>query len=127
MSLLDELRQEAALKSQIARNRFLVLLGGVTLVSVVLVAIAMSVYNSSGAAQLDASGPRFIGVRDQVIQDRLTTAFPASGAFDKQSFDDFLKAYDGHTKAIGQVNGYDPAAVNNDSFNLAPATPAPSQ
>lgn len=128
MSLLDELRHEATLKSRFERNRFLFLLAGVVAISLLLVAVAMSIYYSSGAAQLDLSGPRYVDVRDKVVQDKTMVAFPSSGPFDEKAFNDFFEAYDQHANAIKQINGYDAAAVNNDSFNLAPATPpAPAQ
>ncbi len=127
MNVLDELRKEAALRGRYERNKFTLMLGGVVIVSLVLVSVAMSVYNTSEAAQLDLSGPRYAGVRDQVVQNKAISTFPSSGSFNQQAFDDFYKAYDQHVQAMQQVNGYDPAAVNNDSFNLtAPtATPAP--
>lgn len=123
MSLLEELRQDATLKGRLERNRFVVLLFGVIAIAVVLVTIAMSVYNSSGAAQLDLSSPRYISVRNKVVQDKSTAAFSSSGPFDQKTFDEFFKAYDEHANAVKQINGYDPSAVNNDSFNLVPLTP----
>ena len=123
MNLIDDLRHDATLRNRFERNRFLVMLGGVVLISLVLVSIAMSLYNSSGAAQLDLSGPRYVDVRDKVVDDKSSATFSANGPFDQKTFDDFYKAYDEHATAIGQINGYDPSAVNNDSFNLVPATP----
>ncbi len=109
-------------------NRMTLLLTGVVLASGVLVTIAISLYNSSGAAQLDLSGPRYAGVRDKIVQEKSAAAFPSSGTLDDQTFSDFLKAYDEHTKAIQQINGYDPAAVDNDAFRLtSPATQTPAQ
>lgn len=106
-----------------ARNRLVGLLVIVIVVSLALVSIAMSLYNSGGAAQLDLSGPRYVDVRDKVVQDKAITTFSSNGAFDQKVFDEFLKAYDQRAKAINQVNGYDPSAVNNDYFNLVPAAP----
>lgn len=124
MSPVDDVHSDSALRGWFERNRFTALLAGVIMVSGFLVSIAMSLYNSSGAAQLDLSGPRYADVRDKVVQDETMAAFPASGAFDKKAFEDFMKAYDERAKAIGQVNGYDPAAVNNDAFNLRPIEPS---
>ncbi len=127
MNVLDELRKEAALRGRYERNKFTFMLGGVVVISLLLVSIAMGVYNTSEAAQLDLSGPRYAGVRDQVVQNKALSTYPSSGTFDQQSFDDFYKAYDQHVQAMQQVNGYDPAAVNNDSFNLIAPTATPSQ
>lgn len=123
MSVTEELKNDANSKGRFGRNKLVILLIGVILVSLSLVSIAMGLYYSSGAAQLDLSGPRYVDVRGNVVQDDTITSFPAAGGFDKKTFEDFLEAYDKHTKAVEHVNGYDPAAVNNDSFNLAPAPP----
>jgi len=127
MNAVVDTWSDTTLRARFNRNRFIVLLAGVIMISGFLVSIALSLYNSSGAAQLDLSGPRYVDVRDKVVQDKAMATFPASGAFDKQAFDDFLKAYDERAKAIGQVNGYDPAAVNNDAFNLQPIDQAPAE
>lgn len=128
MSVINDLRHDANLRGSITRNRFIIMLAGVVMVSMLLVSVAISLYNSSGAAQLDASIPRYAGVRDKVVQDRSSVSFSSSGAFDQKTFDEFFTTYDEYAKAIGQINGYDPSAVNNDSFNLVPAasTPAPA-
>lgn len=106
------------------RNKLYLLIGGVIMISILLVGIAMSVYNSSGAAQLDLSGPGFKDVQKGVQEEKDTASYPASGQFNKASFDSFKKMYDERIHAINAINGYDPAAVNNDSFNLVqpPAT-----
>lgn len=129
MTVISELRSGpgAAVRTWYEGNRFVIMLGGVMAVSLLLVSIAMGLYNTGEAAQLDLSGPRYVDVRDKVVQDSSMTSFPANGVFTQQAFDDFFKAYDENQQAIQQVNGYDPAAVNNDSFNLIPTTPAPAQ
>lgn len=110
--------------ARLYRNKLYLLIGGVIVIALLLVTIAMSVYNSSGAAQLDLSGPGFKDVQKSVQEEKDTTSYPANGQFDKASFDSFKKMYDERVHAINAINGYDPAAVNNDSFNLveSPAT-----
>ena len=44
---------DTTLRARFNRNRFIVLLAGVIMISGFLVSIALSLYNSSGAAQLD--------------------------------------------------------------------------
>lgn len=102
-----------------ARNKLYVLIAGVLAITFVLVGVAMGVYNSSGAAQLDLSGPGFKDVQKDVQEEKDTTSYPANGPFDKAAFNDFKKMYDERVNAVKAINGYDPAAVNNDSFNLA--------
>lgn len=100
------------------KNKLYLLICGVIAISLLLVGIAMGVYNSSGAAQLDLSGPGFKDVQRGVQEEKDSVSYPANGEFDKASFDSFKKMYDERVHAINAINGYDPAAVNNDAFNL---------
>ena len=104
-----------------ARNKLYMLIAGVIGISLLLVSVAMGIYNSSGAAQLDLSGPGFKDVQKGVQEEKDTTSYPSDGAFDQEAFDSFREMYDERVDAINAINGYDPAAVNNDSFNLVPA------
>ena len=63
--------------------------------AMVLVAISMSIYTSSGAAQLDLSRPGYVSVRSKIKNDtsELKT-FSASGTLDAKVIDNFLVTYD---------------------------------
>ena len=112
---------KAAVRPLRGRNKLYLLIFGVVAIALLLVGIAMGVYNSSGAAQLDLSGPGFKDVQKGVQEDKDVTSYPASGSLDKASFDSFKKMYDERLRAVNAINGYDPAAVSNDTFNLTPA------
>lgn len=103
------------------RNKFVLLIAGSIGISLVLVTVAVSVYNSNGAAQLDLSRPGFSSVRDKIIkEDKDRTAYPSSGTFDQKAFDDFDLMYQKYSDAVKAINGYDSAAVNNDAINIVP-------
>lgn len=85
-------------------HKFMVLVGATIVVSMVLVSVAMAVYSSSGAAQLDLSRPGYQEVRNQADRGEVITAFPAIGAIDKSSLDSFRTLYE---KQANQVLGYD--------------------
>lgn len=85
-------------------HKFMVLVGATIVVSMILVSVAMAVYSSSGAAQLDLSRPGYQEVRDQADRNEIISAFPATGTLDKRSLSDFRSLYD---KQANQVIGYD--------------------
>lgn len=121
MSVIDDLKNDAELLSKWQHSKLYVLLVGVIFVSLILVTVAMNIYNSSGASQIDMSRPGFSSVQKAVKDDNNTTSFPASGQFDQQSFKDFYKMYDERVKALQSINAYNPAAVQDDAYNLLPA------
>lgn len=121
-----EALQRSVVRSLSTKNKLYILISGVTLIALLLVTIAMGIYNSSGAAQLDLSGPGFKDVQKGVQEEKDATSYPSNGAFDKASFESFKKMYDERVHAVNAINGYDPAAVNNDSFNLVPESTQPT-
>lgn len=122
MSILDDLRHDAALQSKLQHSRLYLLLAGVMATSLILVSVAMSVYNSSGAAQIDMSRPGFSSVQNKVKEESNTQTFPASGEFSQQTFKDFYKMYDERVNALESINAYNPEATQNDAYVLMPRT-----
>ena len=85
------------------RQRLLLLVVGSVIIALLLVVIAMAIYVSSGAAQLDISRPGYQSVQDQV--DTTTfESFPSTGSVDTETIDDFLELYD---KQTGRVDSND--------------------
>ena len=123
MAALPEIHMDERIRSRLSRSRFYVMIGSVVLITSILVLIAMGLYNSSGAAQLDLSGPGYKDVQKKIRDEKDPVSFPADGTLDKAAFDTFKKMYAERQNAIKAINGYDPAAVNNDSINLVPTEP----
>ena len=72
------------------QHRFLVMIGAVVLTALFLVGVALALYASSGAAQLDLSRPGYVSVRDHG---------PGVAAEDQPHlFDRFYRAADARSK-----------------------------
>jgi hypothetical protein len=115
---IDELRRDAAIMTGWERHRFLTLIGGVILVALFLVSVALSLYNSSGAAQLDLSRPGYKDVRDLAKRDTVSKSFPASGVLDKDALDLFSKLYGEQSAKVISSDSFDEAAISEDSLQL---------
>lgn len=124
---IDDLRHDTVHMTKWEQHRFLMLVAGVIAISVFLVSVALSLYNSSGAAQLDLSRPGYQAVRNQAKRDIVSTSFPSSGPLDKESLDQFSKLYAEQSGKVTSVDSYDAAALGEDSLQmLAPTRPADS-
>jgi len=86
--------------------------------STFLVGIAMNLYNSSGAAQLDLSRPGYKSVRKNVVQDTDVEAFPSTGTIDKAAIDQFTRMYNTRAKSVSGANSFDPGAMSDDALQL---------
>lgn len=118
MTGIDELRRDTAAMTTWERHRFLMLVAGVIAVALFLVSVALNLYNSSGAAQLDLSRPGYQAVRNQAKRDTVTTSFSSTGTLDKDSLDQFSTLYDEQAGKVTSVNSFDAAALGEDSLQL---------
>lgn len=118
MMSIDELRQDAAIMSRWEKHRFLALVAGVILIALFLVSVALSLYNSSGAAQLDLSRPGYKDVRDLAKRDTTSKSFPASGTLDKEALDLFSKLYGEQSSKVTSSATFDESALSAESLQL---------
>lgn len=91
-----------------AQHRFLLLIIGTIVISIILVVISMVIYNVSGSAQLDLSRPGYQSVSNQVERGTTIKDFSATGPVTKNTLDEFLKQYDEQAtkaKAVDAFNG----------------------
>lgn len=95
-------------------HRFLLLIALTVGISLILVAISMALYASSGTAQLDLSRPGYRAVSDQAdVPDKDFDTFAAFGQIDKEAIVQFNTLY---TKQAGK-------AKTVDAFSGDPLSP----
>jgi len=100
------------------QRRFFTMIAITIVVSMVLVIVAMSLYNSSGAAQLDLSRPGYQAVRKDVVQDKDAVAYPSTGELDQAAIDQFNKMYSTRAKSVSGASSFDPGAMSDDALQL---------
>lgn len=89
-------------------HRFMLLVVITIIISIVLVCISVTVYNSSGAAQLDLSRPGYQSVSGKVDRTDNVTDYSAFGPINKDTVNQFTATYDtqaGKAKAVDAFNG----------------------
>jgi hypothetical protein len=125
MITLEDLRKDSLLMPAWRQNRFFILVGGAILVSMFLVVIALAMYNSSGAAQLDLSRRAFQKVQSEASRDTADDqTYPSVGALDNTAFNSFKKLYDAHANNVKQTKAFDPSAMTDEALGL-PSTTTP--
>jgi hypothetical protein len=100
------------------RHRFLVMIGGVIVIACFLVSVALGLYNSSGAAQVDLSRPDYEAIRNQAAQDTNDKSFDATGTLDADTIKSFQSLYSDRAKKVVGVDSFDAAALSEDSLQL---------
>lgn len=105
-----------------ARHRLGLLLGATMIVAIVLTFVSMTLYNVSGAAQLDLSRPGYQSVSGQVDTEVIIDSYSSSGSVNKQTIQEFLTFYDKQAEKAKAVD-----AFNGDPLNPELLIPAESK
>ena len=99
-------------------HRFLIMIGVSIVIALFLVGVALALYASSGAAQLDLSRPGYQSVRKQVPQDDTFSGFSASGAVDKAALEQFEKLYNERSKQAIGVESFGGNGMSDESLSI---------
>jgi len=115
----QQLAEESTL-TKWQQHRFLMLIILTIAIAIFLVGIALALYNSSGAAQLDLSGPRFQSVQKQAAQGDDFNGFPSSGELDQGAFNQFRTEYDKQTKKVTDVDSFSGDVMSDQALSIDP-------
>jgi hypothetical protein len=102
----EELTYETTTIDRFRRHRFVWLVTGTILIALFLVSVALALYASSGAAQLDLSRPGYNSVRQQAGRSDAFDGFPTSGALDSAAVDQFRSLYDTQAEKATNVDSF---------------------
>lgn len=100
------------------KHKFLVMVGGAVAIAMVLIAVSMHLYASSGAAQLDLSLPIYEKDRKQISTESASN-FPATGIIDKNTMLDYQKQLDKQIKQTSSAEGFNSAGLSDDALGLS--------
>lgn len=113
-----EQRQSAAVQS-IRRHQFTSLIIGAILISLFLVYVALSLYQSSGTLQLDLSRPGYAAARQEATRDNeVFKGFSANGPIDEESLDEFEKLYGEKAKDAASIDAFSGDALSDHTLQL---------
>ncbi len=119
----QELVTEEHVRSGWQRHRFMLLIAVTILVSLFLVAVALALYASSGAAQLDLSRPGYTSVRKQAVRSNTFDSFPATGPIDKEVINQFRILYNKQAEQATGVDSFGGNVMSDQSLSLDPDAP----
>lgn len=103
-----------------AQHRYLLLIASAVVVALILVTISMTLYNSSGAAQLDLSRPGYRAVSDQAVKSDVDFQnYPAFGTLDQTSINEFKALYDTQSVKAKAVDAFGGDPLNPDTLQIS--------
>ncbi len=99
-------------------HRFLVMIGVVIIIALFLIGVALALYASSGAAQLDLSRPGYQSVREQASKSDGFNGFSANGEIDKESLEQFQALFSERVKQSVGVESFGGTGMSDDSLSI---------
>jgi hypothetical protein len=101
-----------------SRHRFMGLVGLTIFVALFLVSVALALYNSSGAAQLDLTRPGYQSVREQAGHSTSFDGFAANGPLNKETTDQFRTLYDTQAEKATNVDSFAGNAMDEQTLSI---------
>jgi hypothetical protein len=125
----EELKVSAEKLTLWQEHRFMVLVGVTIVISLFLVGVALSLYNSSGAAQLDLSRPGYKSVSEKAQRSDDFSSYPAIGVIDKAALEQFKKLYSAQAQRATNVDSFGGDVMSDQALSLddQPAPDAAAQ
>ncbi|HEY5695782.1 MAG TPA: hypothetical protein VIQ80_03025 [Candidatus Saccharimonadales bacterium] len=114
----EQLAADAKMMSPWQRHRFIMLIMSTIVVSLFLVGVALALYASSGAAQLDLSRPGYKSVRDQAARSNTFEGFPATGTMNQDALNQFRKMYDQQAKNATNVDTFGGDVMSDKALSI---------
>lgn len=104
--------------SLLQQHRFLLLILGSIVVAILLTAVSLKLYASSGAAQLDLSRPGYEQVADKKAPSTVFEGFPTVGPINKQTLKEFQALYTKRADQATKVDSFGGDVMNDATLSI---------
>ncbi len=104
------------------RHRLSLLLIITVCIAIVMTAVSVLIYNSTGAAQLDLSRPGYRSVSGQVQKTDPIDTYSSSGAVNKETIEEFIKLYDAQASKAKAVDAFNGDPLNPEVLEFGTTT-----
>lgn len=107
----------------IYRHKFATMLGLSILATFLLVFVSMSMYNNSGAAQLDLSRPGYKSVRDKAVKnDEDFQSYSNTGVVNQKTISEFQALFSKQTNRIKSVDAFGGDPLSPEALGIGNVT-----
>lgn len=101
------------------KHSFLLFITISILISCFVVFVSMTLYNGSGAAQLDLSRPGYVSVRSQAVtNDGDFKDYPSTGGISKDVINDFISLYTKQAQKVKAVDAFGGSPLDPDGLGI---------
>jgi hypothetical protein len=102
-----------------AKHRFVIMISSTILIALILVVIGMTLYNNSGAAQLDLSRPGYKDVRTRVVTNDDFQDYSSTGPINQTTIAEFETLYIQQAKKTESVDAFGGDPLSPEALGLS--------
>jgi len=110
------------IRALVGRHRFPFAIGAVVIISILMTAVSLSLYVTSGTARLDLSRPGYESVRQDVQQSPGET-YNSDGPVNEAALNEFDQLLQKRRTNLDALGGFEDTTIDDESLRLAPPTP----
>ena len=104
------------------QHRFMALVIGSIVIALLLTAVSLKLYASSGAAQLDLSRPGYEHVVDKKVKSTVFEGYPTFGPINRQTLKEFQDLYNKRADQATKVDSFGGDVMSDAALSIdAPA------
>lgn len=104
------------------RHRIMYGIAAALIVSMLLTAVSLALYVSSGASRLDLSRPGYEAAREEVQQGDGEAPFSANGPMNTDVVNDFQVRFTKHRETLQKLDTYGTNALDDSELQIAPGS-----
>lgn len=108
------------LQGVVERHRIIYGIIAALLIAMLLTAVSLALYVSSGASRLDLSRPGYERVRTEVSQGTQEEAFSSTGPMNSSVAEDFQQRFTKHRDILSKLDTYGTNALDDTELQIAP-------
>ena len=113
MITLERVKQTAI------RHQFTMAIALTIIIAIIMTAISLSLYVSSGTLQLDLSRPGYESARKELIKPEDKSDFATNGPIDKRALDEYQKQFDAQRTELNRIGKFKDQGLSDDSLTLS--------
>lgn len=114
----EQLKTEVKTLTPWHRHRFVALIGSTIVISLFLVGVALALYASSGAAQLDLSRPGYKSVREQAVRSDTFEGISATGTVTQDTIAQFRSLYSSQAQKATNVDSFGGDPMSDKTLSI---------
>lgn len=104
------------------RHRLTLLLAITLAIAVILTCVSVTIYNISGAAQLDLSRPGYHDVSSKVDKTDKIDSYSSSGPVNKDTINEFITLYDKQADKAKKIDAFNGDPLNPEVLEFGSST-----